>query len=189
MSDHDHSHLDDWDLRVRALETLLVEKGYVDPAAVDRLIETYETQVGPHNGARVVARAWADPAYADWLAHDATAAIADGDVVRLGKIPAGTNVRDHIAVISDAFTASSTYKMGFQYVDGVDVTAVPQDDDYFTAASTALSSVAVQRKTTTTAPLTLPKDAYLIVTNAGAAQAAAGIMDVTIFGRVIGIEA
>lgn len=76
MSDHDHSHLDDWDLRVRALETLLVEKGYVDPAAVDRLIETYETQVGPHNGARVVARAWADPAYADWLAHDATAAIA-----------------------------------------------------------------------------------------------------------------
>lgn len=120
---------------------------------------------------------------------DATAAIADGDVVRLGKIPAGTNVRDHIAVISDAFTASSTYKMGFQYVDGVDVTAVPQDDDYFTAASTALSSVAVQRKTTTTAPLTLPKDAYLIVTNAGAAQAAAGIMDVTIFGRVIGIEA
>ena len=76
MSDHDHSHLDDWDLRVRALETLLVEKGYVDPAAVDRLIETYETQVGPHNGARVVARAWADPAYADWLARDATAAIA-----------------------------------------------------------------------------------------------------------------
>ena len=76
MSDHDHSHLDDWDLRVRALETLLVEKGYVDPAAVDRLIETYETQVGPHNGTRVVARAWADPAYADWLARDATAAIA-----------------------------------------------------------------------------------------------------------------
>jgi nitrile hydratase len=76
MSDHDHSHLDDWDLRVRALETLLVEKGYVDPAAVDRLIETYETQVGPHNGARVVARAWADPAYADRLARDATAAIA-----------------------------------------------------------------------------------------------------------------
>lgn len=76
MSHHDHSHLDDWDLRVRALETLLVEKGYVDPAALDRLIETYETQVGPHNGARVVARAWADPAYADWLARDATAAIA-----------------------------------------------------------------------------------------------------------------
>lgn len=64
------------DLRVRALETLLVEKGYVDPAAVDRLIEIYETQVGPHNGARVVARAWADPAFAEWLRQDATAAIA-----------------------------------------------------------------------------------------------------------------
>ena len=64
------------DLRVRALETLLVEKGYVDPAAVDRLIETYETRIGPHNGARVVARAWADPAFAAALAADATAAIA-----------------------------------------------------------------------------------------------------------------
>jgi nitrile hydratase subunit alpha len=71
-----HSHLDDMDLRVRALETLLVEKGYVDPAAIERLIETYETQVGPHNGARVVARAWSDPAFGDWLARDATAAIA-----------------------------------------------------------------------------------------------------------------
>lgn len=64
------------DLRVRALQTLLVEKGYVDPAAIDRLIETYETQVGPHNGARVVARAWSDPAYRDALARDATSAIA-----------------------------------------------------------------------------------------------------------------
>ncbi len=71
-----HSHLDDMDLRVRALETLLVEKGYVDPAAIDRLIENYEVHVGPHNGARVVARAWTDPAFADWLARDATAAIA-----------------------------------------------------------------------------------------------------------------
>ncbi|MCP5271119.1 MAG: nitrile hydratase subunit alpha [Burkholderiaceae bacterium] len=77
--DHDgeHSHLGAMDLRVRALETLLVGKGYVDPAAVDRLIETYETRVGPHNGARVVARAWADPAYAQRLTDDATAAIAE----------------------------------------------------------------------------------------------------------------
>jgi nitrile hydratase len=78
--DHDHgdggSHLGAMDLRVRALQTLLVEKGYVDPRAVDRLIETYETRVGPHNGARVVARAWADPGFAAWLAADATAAIA-----------------------------------------------------------------------------------------------------------------
>ena len=80
--DHEHDHedggseLSDMDLRVRALESLLVEKGYVDPKALDLLIETYETKVGPHNGARVVARAWADPRYRDWLLADATAAIA-----------------------------------------------------------------------------------------------------------------
>jgi nitrile hydratase len=62
-------------LRVRALESLLVEKGYVDPQALDILIDTYETKVGPRNGARVVAKAWTDPAYAEWLKRDATAAI------------------------------------------------------------------------------------------------------------------
>jgi nitrile hydratase len=71
-----HSHLDDMDLRVRALETLLTEKGYVEPAAIDRIIQTYEERVGPRNGAQVVARAWADSAFARWLAEDATAAIA-----------------------------------------------------------------------------------------------------------------
>ncbi len=63
-------------LRVKALESLLVEKGYVDPAALDVLIETYETRIGPRNGARVVARAWTDPDFADGLRRDATAAIA-----------------------------------------------------------------------------------------------------------------
>jgi len=74
--DDGHSHLDEMDLRVRALETVLTEKGYIDPAALARLIDTYQTQIGPRNGARVVARAWADPAYADWLQRDASAAIA-----------------------------------------------------------------------------------------------------------------
>jgi nitrile hydratase len=80
--DHDHddehagSELSDLDVRVRALESLLVEKGYVDPNALDVLIETYETKVGPHNGARVVAKAWADPEFRAWLLDDATAAIA-----------------------------------------------------------------------------------------------------------------
>lgn len=78
--DHDHadgmSHLDDMDLRVRALETVLSQKGYIDPAALDVLVDTYQTKIGPRNGARVVARAWADPAFAAWLAADATAAIA-----------------------------------------------------------------------------------------------------------------
>ena len=75
--DHDHSELSETELRVRALETVLTEKGYVDPAALDVLIETYETKVGPRNGARVVARAWADPAYKARLLADATAAIAE----------------------------------------------------------------------------------------------------------------
>src|SRR3981081_1611041 len=61
--DHDHSELSETELRVRALETVLTEKGYVEPAALDLLIETYEKKVGPRNGARVVAKAWADPAY------------------------------------------------------------------------------------------------------------------------------
>jgi nitrile hydratase len=75
--DHDHggSELSDMDLRVRTLESLLIEKGYVDPGALDVLIETYETKVGPHYGAQVVAKAWADPAFRRWLQEDATAAI------------------------------------------------------------------------------------------------------------------
>ena len=84
MTDHHHDHsegsaLSDTALRVRALETLLVEKGYVDPAALDELIDTYENKVGPRNGAAVVAKAWADEAYRQRLLADATAAIAELD--------------------------------------------------------------------------------------------------------------
>src|SRR5881409_180039 len=79
---HDHAHahgseLSETELRVRALETILTEKGYVDPAALDVLIETYETKVGPRNGARVVAKAWSDPAYRARLLADATPAIGE----------------------------------------------------------------------------------------------------------------
>ena len=73
---HDHSELGEMDLRVRALETVLTQKGYIDPAALDALIDTYQTRVGPRNGAQVVARAWTDSAFFDWLVRDATAAIA-----------------------------------------------------------------------------------------------------------------
>jgi len=84
MSDHDHDHDDrhhappsDLALRVAALESLLVEKGLVDPAALDALVDTYEHRIGPRNGAKVVARAWIDPAYKTRLLTDATAAIAE----------------------------------------------------------------------------------------------------------------
>jgi nitrile hydratase len=85
--DHDdHSHLSEIELRVRALESLLVEKGYVDPVAIDALVETYEVKVGPRNGAKVVAKAWADPAYREWLRKDTTAAIASlGFIGRQGE--------------------------------------------------------------------------------------------------------
>ena len=77
---HDHGHQtvpSDLTLRVKALESLLVEKGLVDRAALDALIDTYEHKVGPRNGARVIARAWVDPAYKQRLLTDATAAIAE----------------------------------------------------------------------------------------------------------------
>jgi nitrile hydratase len=75
--DHEHSEMSEVAARVRALETLLTEKGYLETAALDALIETYETKVGPRNGAKVVARAWSDPDYLARLRADATAAIAE----------------------------------------------------------------------------------------------------------------
>ena len=88
MDHHDHHHHDDDDhhhhdnrysdmqARVKALETVLTEKGLIDPAAIDAIVDTYETKVAPRNGARVVAKAGSDPDFADWLRRDATAAIA-----------------------------------------------------------------------------------------------------------------
>ena len=82
MSEHGHHHrhnapLSDTALRVKALESLLIEKALVDPAALDAIVESYESKIGPRNGARVVAKAWTDPAYRSRLLTDATAAIAE----------------------------------------------------------------------------------------------------------------
>jgi nitrile hydratase subunit alpha len=84
--DHDHgSELSEMQLRVRALETILTEKGYVDPAALDLIVEAYETRIGPHNGARAIAKAWADPAFKQRLLADASKAVAElGHVSRVG---------------------------------------------------------------------------------------------------------
>ena len=80
-------------LRVRALETILTEKGYVDPAALDLIVEAYETKIGPHSGARVVAKAWTDPAFKQALLDDATAAIA-----KLGHV---SRVGDHLVAVEN----------------------------------------------------------------------------------------
>jgi nitrile hydratase len=77
---HDHAHASDlteMQLRVRALETILLEKGLIEPAALDELIETYETRIGPRNGARIVAKAWVDPDFRERLLADGTAAIGE----------------------------------------------------------------------------------------------------------------
>jgi nitrile hydratase len=90
MPPHDEHHghgseLSEMTLRVRALETILTEKGYVDPAALDLIVEAYETKIGPRSGAKVVARAWSDPAFKRALLDDATKAVATlGHVSRVG---------------------------------------------------------------------------------------------------------
>jgi nitrile hydratase subunit alpha len=96
--DHDdHSHLTPIEARVKALESILVAKGLVDAAALDAIIDAYETKIGPRNGARVVAKAWADQAYAARLKADATAAIAE-----LGYT--GRQGEHMVAVFNDADT-------------------------------------------------------------------------------------
>jgi nitrile hydratase subunit alpha len=91
--DHDHSELSETELRVRALETILTEKGYVEPAALDAIIQAYETRIGPHNGARVVAKAWSDPAFKTALLEDGSKAIGTlGHVSRVG---------DHLVVVEN----------------------------------------------------------------------------------------
>jgi nitrile hydratase subunit alpha len=93
---HDHpegSHVSELQLRVRALETVLTEKGYVDPAALDRIVEAYETKIGPHNGARAVAKAWVDPAFRRVLLADATAAV--------GSLGFASRVGDHLVAVEN----------------------------------------------------------------------------------------
>jgi nitrile hydratase subunit alpha len=100
--DRERSEPGEMDLRVRALESVLTQKGYIDPAALDRLIDTYQTRIGPRNGARVVARAWVDAGFRDWLLRDATAAIASmGYAGRQGEhmqVVANSPTRHHLVV-------------------------------------------------------------------------------------------
>ena len=101
-NDGDHQHhehgehgsdLSEMQLRVRALESILTEKGYVDSVALDRIIEAYETRIGPHNGARAVAKAWADPDFKRALLEDATAAV--------GALGFAARVGDHLVAVEN----------------------------------------------------------------------------------------
>jgi nitrile hydratase subunit alpha len=94
QGDHDHgSELSEAQLRVRALETILAEKGYVETAALDRIIEAYETRIGPHIGARVIARAWVDAAFKRALLEDASKAIVDAALAE--------RVGDHLVAVEN----------------------------------------------------------------------------------------
>lgn len=113
---------------------------------------------------------------------DVATAVQATDVVRIGVLPAGLELHDALAIVSDAFTATATATIGFAYVDGVDSVAVPQDADYFFAAL-AYNDVGRTRATNTgVVPVTLPKDAYLTLTNNTAALNAVGIIDVIVEG-------
>jgi hypothetical protein len=117
-----------------------------------------------------------------WVDSDLATAVQVADVCRLGIIPAGTKIGfEYGANINDAFVASTTMKVGFAYVDGVDVAAVPQDDDYFCAATTMATAARLKMTNTAVRPVTLPKDAFLTLVNGGAAHSAVGIVDFDIF--------
>ena len=99
MAKHDHDHsggsdLSEVELRVRALETILVEKGYIESAALDRIVELYETKIGPHIGAQVVAKAWSDPGFRQALLDDASKAVAT-------LAPHVGNVGEHLIAVEN----------------------------------------------------------------------------------------
>lgn len=110
---------------------------------------------------------------------DSKAPLAVGDKVRLGVLPAGSTLVDSQTVVSTALTAAVAGNLGFEYVDGVDDDKVPQDAAYF-GADLDLATAARLRNATAKAPVTLPKDAFLVLTTAGAANAKAGRVDVVV---------
>ena len=114
--------------------------------------------------------------------------VAIADVVRLGVIPAGMKLLDALANVSNVGQAATTASIGFAYVDGVDSTDVPEDADYFFSAGLDLATAARTHMTNTgVVPVTLPKDAYLILTNAGAAHDEAMVLDILITAETAGI--
>ncbi|NMG71831.1 hypothetical protein [Parazoarcus communis] len=121
------------------------------------------------------------------IGSDTAAAVASGDKIKVGLLPAGFRIVDSLIIIATAMSASVTAKVGFEYADGVDVTAVPQDDDYFGAAL-VMSSAARLRNATANPSAVLPKEAWLTVTTGGAANAKASAVEVVVFGIAEGVE-
>jgi hypothetical protein len=116
---------------------------------------------------------------------DSTAAIASGDVVRVGLLPAGFRLHDSLTIVSTAMTAAVIGNIGFAYEDGVDDAGVPQSATYFNSAA-SLNAAGRVRATGTTKPVTLPKPAWLTVTTGGAANAKAAVVDIIVYGEFAG---
>jgi len=118
---------------------------------------------------------------------DKATAVAVGDVVRIGVLPAGLDIHDSLAIISDAFTALTTANIGFAYVDGVDDALVPQNATYFNAALSTNSPGRAVASNNAVKPVILPKDAYVTLTVAGANHASIGRLDFIVNGVWTGV--
>jgi len=113
-------------------------------------------------------------------------AVQIDDVIEIGVLPAGFRIMDALIIISAVYTASSTFTIGFAYVDGVDDANVPEDADYFTADLAADSAARTPADNTAVAPIELPKAAYLTIDNGVAAQATTGAVTVLVQGILRG---
>jgi hypothetical protein len=118
---------------------------------------------------------------------DSNAAVASGDKIRVGLLPAGIKFYDSQVIVSDAFTASVTANLGFEYVDGVDDASAPQSATQFGSAL-AINAAGRLRNATSNKPVTLQKDAWLILTTGGAAHNTAADADIFIEGVVVGVK-
>ena len=140
----------------------------------------------PYGNATALTFQFATNASGVFVDSDLATAVASGDKVRLGVLPAGMKLIDALFIVSDAFTALVTADIGFEYVDGVDSTAVPQDADYFGTAIALHTQGRYPADNAAVSVVTLPKDAYLILTTGGANCAAVGVADIVIKGVLTG---
>lgn len=121
------------------------------------------------------------------LTSGAATVLEVGDDVQIGILPAGLRLLDVVVEISNAFKSTTTFDLGFKYVDGVDSTDVPQDADYFVVAGSGAAGV-VRKNNTATRPVVLPKPAYLVWTNKSVDQDEAGVADIMVYAQVYGIK-
>lgn len=121
------------------------------------------------------------------IGSDVATGVASGDVVRVGILPAGMRLDDAKTLVTTGWTATVTGKVGFAYVDGVDSTAVPQDDDYFGSALAIATPGRYAANNTGVRPVVLPKDAYLILTTGAAANAKVSQTDILVNVTNVGV--